>query len=62
MTAIISIAVIVPVGLDGGGPPEVLGMTVGHSDAKPFWVKFLRSLARHVLRGVKLAIFNAHRG
>ena len=59
---IVSVAVIVAVGVNSDGRREVLGMTVGHSDAKPFWVKFLRSLARHVLRGVKLAIFNAHRG
>jgi len=29
-------------------------MTVGHSEAEPFWVEFLRTLARRGLRGTKL--------
>src|SRR3546814_3278820 len=44
------------------GRREVLGMTVGHSEAEPFWVEFLRSLARRGLRGVKLVISDAHEG
>jgi putative transposase len=40
----------------------VLGMTVGHSEAEPFWVEFLRSLARRGLRGVNLVISDAHDG
>jgi len=35
-------------------------MTVGHSEAEPFWVEFLRSLTRRGVRGVKLLISNAH--
>ena len=37
-------------------------MTTGHSEAEPFWVEFLRSLARRGLRGVKLVISDAHEG
>src|SRR5437899_11652508 len=37
-------------------------MTVGHSEAEPFWVESLRSLARRGLRGVKLVISDAHDG
>ncbi len=37
-------------------------MTVGHSEAEPFWVEFLRSLARRGLRGVKLVVSDAHDG
>ncbi len=37
-------------------------MTTGHSEALPFWVEFLRSLARGGLRGVKLVISYAHEG
>ena len=37
-------------------------MTVGHSEAEPFWVEFLRSLARRGLRGAKLVISDAHEG
>lgn len=37
-------------------------MTIGHSEAEPFWVEFLRSLARRGLRGVKLVVSDAHEG
>jgi putative transposase len=59
---IVSVAVIVAVGVNGDGRREVLGMTVGHSEAEPFWVEFLRSLARRGLRGVKLVVSDAHEG
>ena len=49
---IVSVAVIVAVGVNTDGRREVLGMTTGHSEAEPFWVEFLRSLARRGLRGV----------
>jgi transposase-like protein len=59
---IVSAAVIVAVGVNTDGRREVLGMTTGHSEAEPFWVEFLRSLARRGLRGVKLVISDAHEG
>ena len=59
---IVSVAVIVAVGVNTDGRREVLGMTVGHSEAEPFWAEFLRSLARRGLRGVKLVISDAHEG
>jgi putative transposase len=37
-------------------------MTIGHSEAEPFWVEFLRSLARRDLRGVRLVVSDAHEG
>ena len=37
-------------------------MTVGHSEAEPFWVEFLRGLTRRGLRGVKLVVLDAHEG
>ena len=37
-------------------------MAIGHSEAEPFWVEFLRSLARRGLRGVKLVVSDAHEG
>jgi putative transposase len=37
-------------------------MEVGPSEAEPFWIKFLRSLTRRGLRGVKLVISDAHEG
>src|SRR6266852_4473131 len=59
---IVSVAVIVAVGVNADGRREVLGMTVGHSEAEPFWVEFLRALARRGLRGVKLVTSDAHEG
>ena len=59
---IVSVAVIVAVGVNTDGRREVLGMTVGHSEAEPFWVEFLRSLTRRGLRGVKLVVSDAHDG
>ena len=63
---IVSVAVIVAVGVNTDGRREVLGMTVGHSEAEtPELVEgleFLRSLARRGLRGVKLVVSDAHEG
>ncbi len=65
---IVSVAVIVAVGVNADGRREVLGMTVGYSEAEPFWVEFLRSLARRGLRGLerrrrsRLVVSDAHEG
>ena len=59
---IVSVAILVAVGVNTDGRREVLGMTVGHSAAEPFWVEFLRNLARRGLRGVKLVVSDAHEG
>ena len=58
----VSVAVIVAVGANTDRRREVLGMTVGNSEAEPFWTEFLRILARRGLRGVKLVISDAHEG
>src|SRR5437868_3540191 len=59
---IVSVAVIVAVAVNTDGRRGVLGMTVGNSEAEPFWTEFLRSLARRGLRGVKLVVSDAHEG
>ena len=59
---IVSVAVIIATGINGDGRREVLGMTIGASEAETFWIEFLRSLARRGLRGVKLVISDAHEG
>jgi transposase-like protein len=59
---IVSVAVIVAMAVNTDGRREVLGMTIGNSEAEPFWTEFLRSLARRGLRGVKLVISDAHEG
>ena len=41
---IVSVAVIIAVAVNTDGRREVLGMTVGDSEAEPFWTGFLRSL------------------
>jgi transposase-like protein len=59
---IVSAAVIVAVAVNGDGRREVLGISIGVSEAETFWTEFLRSLARRGLRGVKLVISDAHEG
>ena len=38
---IVLVAVIIAFGVNTDGRPEVPGMTVGHSEAEPFWIDFL---------------------
>jgi putative transposase len=59
---IVSVAVIIAVGVNGAGRREVLGLTIGASEAETFWTDFLRKLARRGLRGVRLVISDAHEG
>ena len=56
---IISVAVIIAVGVNDDGRREVMGMTVGASEAETFWTDFLCSFARRSLRSVKLAVSDA---
>ena len=59
---IVSVAVIVAIGVNTDSRREVLGMTIGPSEAETFWIVFLRNLARRGLRGVKLVTSDAHEG
>ena len=59
---IVSAAVIIAVGVNSDGRREVLGMSIGASEAETFWTDFLRKLARRGLRGVKLVVSDAHEG
>src|SRR5208282_1601038 len=59
---IVSVAVIVAVAVNSDGRREVLGLSIGASEAETFWTDFLRALARRGLRGVKLVISDAHEG
>ena len=43
---IVSVAVIIAVGVNGDGRREVLGITIGPSEAETFWTEFRRKLAR----------------
>lgn len=59
---IVSVAVIIAVAVNTEGRREVVGMSIGPSEAETFWTGFLRSLMRRGLRGVKLVISDAHEG
>jgi putative transposase len=59
---IVSVAIIVAMAVNGDGRREVLGLTIGASEAETFWTDSLRALARRGLRGVKLVISDAHEG
>ncbi len=59
---IVSVAAIVAIGVNSDGRREVLGLEIGASEAETFWTEFLRELARHGLRGVKLVVSDAHEG
>src|SRR5271155_3797491 len=59
---IVSVAVILAVAVNSDGRREVLGLSIGASEAETFWTDFLRALARRGLRGVKLVISDAHEG
>jgi putative transposase len=59
---IVSVAAIIAGGVNTDGVREVLGVSIGPSEAEPFWTDFLRSSTRRGLRGVKLVISDAHLG
>ena len=59
---IINRAVIVAVAVNDDGRREIVGITVGPSEAETFWTDFLRSLADRGLRGVKLVVADDHKG
>jgi len=73
---IISVAALVAVAVNTDGRREIIGLTVGPSEAcggaavhwtpaysaLPFWREFLRSLKARGLNGLKLVIPDAHTG
>ena len=59
---VVPVAVTIAVGVNADGRREVLGMALGSSEAEPFWLDFLRTLARRGLRGVKLVVSDAPEG
>jgi transposase-like protein len=59
---VVTNAVVVAVGVTAGGRREVLGFDVGPSEDGAFWEGFLRELVGRGLKGVELAISDAHEG
>lgn len=60
--AIQSVAVILVVAVNTEGQCQVIGMKTGPNKAETFWTGFLHRLMRRGLRGMKLAISDAHEG
>jgi putative transposase len=57
-----SMAFVIAIGVKATGEREVLGFDIGTSEDGSFWLTFLRSLVARGLKGVKLAISDAHEG
>ena len=59
---IVSVAAIIAVAVNTDGRREIIGLSIGPSEAETFWTDFLRSLKGRGLDGVKLVISDAHTG
>lgn len=59
---VVQVATVVAVGVSEAGHRSVLGVDTGPSEDHAFWTSFLRSLVRRGLKGVRLAISDAHEG
>jgi transposase-like protein len=59
---VVSVAAIIACAVNSDGRREILGLGIGESEAKEFWLGFLRGLRQRGLRGVKLVISDAHEG
>lgn len=58
----VSVAAIIAVAANIDGRREIIGLSIGDSEAMVFWMEFLRSLVKRGLKGVKLVISDAHEG
>lgn len=59
---VVSLAVVIAIGVRATGEREVLGLDVGPSEDGAFWLQFLKGLVARGLRGVQLAMSDAHEG
>lgn len=59
---VVSVAAIIACAVNLDGRREILGLGIGPSEAKEFWLGFLRGLRQRGLAGVKLVISDAHEG
>lgn len=59
---IVNVAVLIAVGVNAEGKREILGVDVVTTEAGAGWLAFLRGLVARGLRGVQLAISDAHAG
>ncbi|MEZ5379622.1 MAG: IS256 family transposase [Acidimicrobiales bacterium] len=59
---VVSRAVVIATGITAAGDREVLGVDIGDSEDETFWLRFLRSMRKRGLGGVRLVISDAHEG
>jgi transposase-like protein len=59
---VVSVAAIIATGVNLEGRREILGLGIGLSEAKEFWLEFLRSLMARGLSGVQLVVSDNHAG
>jgi putative transposase len=59
---IVSMAVVIAIGVRESGERTILDLDIGGSEDAAFWTSFLRRLVQRGLRGVELAISDAHLG
>jgi putative transposase len=57
-----AVACVVAVGVTSAGERRVLGVDCGPSEDEAFWTRFLRSLVKRGLTGVRLVVSDAHEG
>ncbi|BEO69158.1 hypothetical protein SMQE31_46660 (plasmid) [Serratia marcescens] len=57
---VVSVAVIIACAVNSDGRREIIGMSIGESEAKAFWLACLLSLKERGLESVKLVISDAH--
>jgi len=53
---------VIATGITADGHREVLGVDIGDSEDETFWTRFLRSLKKRGLSGVRLVTSDAHDG
>ena len=53
---------LIAVGVNGDGGREVLGLEIASSEDGAGWLAFPRSLTARGLGGVRLVVYDAHRG
>jgi len=58
----VSVAAIIACAVNTDGRREILGLGIGESRAKEFWLTFLHGLRQRGLSGVKLVISDTHEG
>jgi putative transposase len=59
---IVSVAAIIAVAANTDGKREIIGLSIGDSEASVFWTDLFRSLVKRGLKGVKRVVFDAHQG